>query len=76
MDTYDKYQVFEKNCMDKKMDIAQPRISIIDKTSMKIQFACGCTITQHIHIKQRFKESDRSFINKAFYVELCASHLP
>ena len=74
MDTYDKLKKLEDIESQQDFDESKVKIEIIGKTSCKLIYPCGCFSVHHFVVKIDDCKTERSRINKSFFVELCEEH--
>ena len=74
MDTYDKLKILEDVESQPGFDESKVKIEMIGKTSCKFLYPCGCYSVHHFVTKTDECQTERSRINKSFFVELCEEH--
>ena len=74
MDTYNKLKILEDVESKQDFDESKVKIEIIGKTSCKLIYPCGCFSVHHFVVKIDDCKTERSRINKSFFVELCEEH--
>ena len=57
-----------------EFDESKVKIELIGKTSCKLIHPCGCYSVHHFVAKIDDCKTERSRINKSFFVELCCEH--
>ena len=74
MDTYDKLKILENVESQPDFDESKVTIELIGRTSCKFLYPCGCYSVHHFVTKTDECQTERSRINKSFFVELCKEH--
>ena len=74
MDTYDKLKILEDVELQPEFDESKVKIELVGKTSCKLIYPCGCFSVHHFVTSIDNCRTERSMVNRSFFVELCEEH--